>query len=74
VGRLRACNDGRYLGTYLKLADDGRGITWGFTLGEIKTNSVLRINEKGEWTELAEITIGSQPPRKLMELRVNPQK
>jgi len=74
VGRLRACNDGRYLGTDLKLADDGRGITWGFTLGEIKTNSVLRINEKGEWTELAEITIGSQPPRKLMELRVNPQK
>jgi hypothetical protein len=34
---------------------------------------VLRMNEKGDWTELAEITIGSQPPRILMELRVSPQ-
>jgi len=48
----------------------GDGITWGFTLGDIKTRSVLRINEEGEWTELAEIDIGSQPARKFMELRV----
>jgi hypothetical protein len=47
---------------------------WGFTLGEIKTDSVLRIDEVGDWTELHEITIGSQPSRKFMELRVSPQK
>jgi hypothetical protein len=28
----------------------------------------------GEWTELAEISIGSQPPKKLLELIVHPQK
>jgi hypothetical protein len=72
--RMRAYNDGRYLETELKLAEDGKGITWGFSLGDIKTSTVLRINEKGEWTELAEITIGSQPPRKLLELRVSPHK
>ena len=72
--RMRAYNDGRYLETELKLAENGKGISWGFVLGEIKTSSVLRINEKGEWTELAEITIGSQPPRKFMELTVSPQK
>ena len=72
--RMRAYNDGRYLETDVKLAENGKGITWGFVLGEIKTSSVLRINEKGEWTELAEITIGSQPPRKFTELRVSPQK
>ncbi len=72
--RMRAYNDGRYLETEVKLAETGKGLTWGFAVGEIKTNSVLRINEKGEWTELAEITIGSQPPRKLMELTVSPQK
>lgn len=72
--RMRAFNDGRYLETEVKLAENGKGIAWGFVFGEIKTSSVLRINEKGEWTELAEITIGSQPPRKFMELTVSPQK
>ena len=39
-------------------------------LGEIKTSSVLRINEKGEWTEVTEIAIGSQPAWKYMEVTV----
>lgn len=72
--RMRAYNDGRYLETELKLADNGRGLTWGFALGEIKTSSVLRINETGEWTELTEITVGPQPPRRYMEVRVGRQK
>jgi hypothetical protein len=72
--RMRAYNDGRYLETDLKLSENGKGITWGFALGEIKTSSVLRINEKGEWTELTEIAVGSQPARKLMELTVSRQK
>lgn len=33
----------------------------------------MRINEKGEWTEVTEITIGSQPARKFMELTVSPK-
>ena len=49
-------------------------MTWGFTLGEIKTNSILRINARGEWTELAELTLGSNPPKKLLELTVRRQK
>lgn len=71
---MRAYNDGRYLETEVKLTDDGRGMTWGFALGEIKTSSILRIDDKGDWTEVHEITIGSQPARKFMELRVSPQK
>jgi len=72
--RLRAFNDGRFLETQMKLLEEGKGMTWGFALGEIRTNSVLRINERGEWTEFAEISIGSQPPKKLLELTVRPQK
>jgi hypothetical protein len=74
--RMRAFNDGRWLETEVKLLDDGKGMTWGFTLGEFSTKSVLRINDKGEWTELAEITIGARPPQKLMDLvvrRVGPR-
>lgn len=72
--RMRAFNDGRFLETELKLADDGNGASWGFAFGTIKTHSVLRMNEKGDWTELAEITFGSEPPRKLLELRVSREK
>jgi hypothetical protein len=72
--RMRAFNDGRYLETEVKLTEDGKGATWGFTFGSIKTNSLLRLNEKGEWTELAEITFGSEPARKLLELRVSREK
>ena len=70
---MRAFNDGRFLETDVKLFEDGKSLTWGFALGEIRTSSVLRINEKGDWTELAEITIGSQPARKLLELTVRRQ-
>jgi hypothetical protein len=67
---MRAYNDGRWLETDVTLLEDGTGLSWGFSLGEISTKSVLRINDKGEWTELAEITIGARPPQKLMELVV----
>jgi hypothetical protein len=30
----------------------------------------MRINASGEWTELAEIRIGSKPPKTLLELAV----
>ena len=68
--QMRAYNDGRWLETEVKLLDDGKSLNWGFALGEIRTKSVLQINEKGEWTELAEITIGARPPQKLMDLVV----
>jgi len=71
--RFLAFNDGRFLETEVKLLDAGKAIAWGFTFGQIKTSSVLRINEKGEWTELGEITIGSQAPKKFMELTVRRQ-
>jgi hypothetical protein len=67
---MRAFNDGRFLETEVHLLEDGKGFKWGFTVGEIKTNSVQRINEKGEWTEIHEITIGAQPARRFMELNV----
>ena len=68
--RMRAFNDGRWLETEVKLADGEKSISWGFALGEFKTKTVLRINDKGEWTELGQLTIGDRPPQKMMELRV----
>jgi hypothetical protein len=70
---MRAFNDGRYLETEVKLSDDGKELRWGFALGETRTSSMLRLSEQGQWTELHEITIGAQPSRKFMEVRVSPQ-
>jgi len=71
---MRAYNDGRYLQTEVKLSENGKEIAWGFAMGDIKTSSVLRVNEKGDWTELHEIAVGSQPARKFMELTVSRRK
>ncbi len=51
--RIRAFNDGRFLESEVELVDQEKAINWGFALGQITTKSVLRINESGEWTELA---------------------
>ena len=67
---MRAFNDGRFLETPVRLLQEGQGLTWGFTLGEVQTRSVMAINERGEWTERGELIIGSEPPRPFMELAV----
>ena len=67
---MRAFNDGRFLETEVKLASDGQGMSWGFSLGEIRTKSELRIGESGEWKELHQVTIGAQEPKNFMELTV----
>ena len=66
--RIRAFNDGRFLESELLLGQE-QAISWGFNLGQVTTKSVLRINESGEWTELAEIKIGSEPPKRLLNRR-----
>ena len=71
---MRAFNDGRFLETEVKLLTEGQGMTWGFALGEFRTNSTLRMNERGEWTERTELVIGAQPPQPMMEVNVRPLK
>ncbi len=67
---MRAFNDGRWLETDVKLDEDGKGITWGFELGMAKTESRLKLNAKGEWTEATDLIIGTQPARRFMDLTV----
>jgi len=69
---MRAFNDGRWLETDTALADNGKELTWGFTVGDIRTKSTLHLTDAGDWTESHEITMGTQPSRKFMELTVKP--
>ena len=68
--RWSGSNDGRFLESEVTLLDRDKAISWGFAVGQVTTKSVLRINERGEWTELAEVKIGSELPKKLLELTV----
>jgi len=70
IYRFRAFNDGRFLETEMKLLEGDKGMTWGFALGEIATSSVLRINERGEWTEHHELRIAGGSARPLMDVTV----
>jgi hypothetical protein len=74
VYRMRAFNDGRWLESDVQLDESGKALHWGFTLGQVKTKSTLRINENGDWTELHEATVGSEPSRKFMEVTVKRQR
>lgn len=67
---MRAFNDGRWLESDMALADNSKELTWGFELGEITTKSTLRVTDAGEWTESHDITIGTQPAKRFMELMV----
>lgn len=71
---FRTFNDGRYLETEPQVDVERKRMTWSFSLGEIKTSSILQLDEHGNWTEVHNVTIGAQPPRKFMELSVTPQK
>jgi hypothetical protein len=73
VYRIRAFNDGRWLESDVLLDNSGKGLHWGFTIGEIKTDSTLVINENGDWTEFHQVKVGSQPSRKFMEVTVKRQ-
>src|ERR1700687_6193938 len=67
---MRAFNDGRWLETEVKLADGGNAITSGFTFGEMRTNYPLPLNERSEGIDPANLTMGTRPPQKLMNLTV----
>jgi hypothetical protein len=66
--RVRAYNDGRCLQTEVKLLDDDSSLSWGFAPGEMTTNSVLRINENREWTELCRADHQSETSTKARSL------
>ena len=67
---IRAWNDGRFLESDVQLLEDGKSLRWGFGVGDIRSSSLLQIDKDGQWTEMTELIIGSQPPRKLMNLTV----
>ena len=64
--RFRAYNDGHYLDT--ELSAPANGFSWSFTAGPAHIVNTMHLTAKGEWNEVTEVTVGSNPPHRSMDM------
>ena len=64
--RFRAYHDGHYLDTELSAA--ANGFSWGFAAGPAHIMNTMHLTEKGEWDEVTDVTVGSNPPHRSVDM------
>ena len=69
--RFRAYNEGHYIDTELTVQSDG--FAWGFTAGPAKIENTMRLTGKGEWQETTDVTFGSNPPHRSVDMLLQHQ-
>jgi hypothetical protein len=69
--RFRAYHDGHYLDTELSVVQDG--FSWGFSSGPAHIVNHMQLTPKGEWNEFTEVTVGSNPPLRSVEMLLQRQ-
>ena len=69
--RFRAHNDGHYLDTELSVP--ANGFSWSFTAGPAHIVNTMHLTGKGEWDEVTEVIVGSNPPHRSVEMHLQHQ-
>ncbi len=69
--RFRAYNEGRYIDTELSLLD--QGFSWGMNAGAAHVVNTMRLTTKGEWAETTDVTFGSNPPQRTVDMLLQRQ-
>jgi hypothetical protein len=69
--RFRAYNDGHYLDTELSVP--ANGFSWSFTAGPAHIVNTMHLTGKGEWDEVTDVTVGSNPPHRSVEMLLRHQ-
>lgn len=64
--RFRAYHDGHYLDT--ELSAPAEGFSWGFTAGPAQIVNTMHLTSKGEWGEVTDVTVGSNPPNRSVDM------
>ena len=64
--RFRAYHDGHYLDTELSVP--ANGFSWSFTAGPAHIVNTMHLTGKGEWDEVTEVTVGSNPPHRSVDM------
>jgi hypothetical protein len=68
---FRAFHDGHYLDTDLSVP--ANGFSWGFTAGPAHIVNTMHLTDKGEWDEVTEVTVGSNPPHRSVDMQLQHQ-
>jgi len=63
---FRAYHDGHYLDTELSVP--ANGFSWSFTAGPAHIVNTMHLTSKGEWDEVTEAIVGSNPPHRSVEM------
>ena len=63
---FRAYNGGHYVDTELSALSNG--FTWSFAAGPAHVVNTMRLTDEGEWEEVTQVTLGSNPPRRSMHM------
>jgi hypothetical protein len=69
--RIRAYNAGRYLDTELNVLADG--FSWGFNSGPAHIQNAMHLTARGEWQESTDVTFGSNPPHRSVDMLLQHQ-
>jgi hypothetical protein len=69
--RFRAYNDGHYIDTELSVQPDG--FAWSFNAGPAKIQNTMHLTAKGEWQETTDVTFGSNPPHRSVDMLLQHQ-
>jgi hypothetical protein len=64
--RFRAYNGGHYIDTELTVLPDG--FSWGFKAGPANVVNTMHLTAKGEWAEVTEATMGTNPPMHAVDM------
>lgn len=64
--RFRAYHDGHYLDTELTVS--ANGFAWGFDAGPAHVSNTMHLSGKGEWAETTDVTVGSNPPHRSVDM------
>jgi len=69
--RFRAYHDGHYLDTELSVP--ANGFSWSFTAGPAHIANTMHLTGTGEWDEVTEVTVGSSPSHRSVEMQLKHQ-
>ncbi len=69
--RIRAYHDGHYLDTELSV--QANGFSWSFAAGPAKIVNTAHLTSKGEWHEVTDVTVGSNPPYRTVDMLLQHQ-
>ena len=64
--RFRAYRGGQYLDTVLSVLPGG--FSWSFDAGPAHIVNTMHLSARGEWNEVTNVTVGSQPTQRSMEM------